>query len=847
MPRPSHTAYPRLKHSITAEELLRCYTPSIEEQSLAETSARGPSAKLGFLLLLKTSQTLGRFISISEIPKEIIDHIATFMGLPNSCKELDSYDQSGTRLRHIRMIRKSRGLKPFDLKAFKVAEDAVRKASFTRDDVIDLINIAIEELVKNSCELPSFKSLVDLAQAEKRRANQGHIEMIFERLNESQKSEIDQALQIEPKSTYSDWNLVKQDPGNPSPYHLKDLLVQLKTGKAIGLQDALFEDIPLDRLEQFATDAKTLNISRMNRMESKKKYALAACLFRTQKSQALDDIGEMIIRCMQKIHTRAERSLENYLKRHRDRTDQLISKLENVALAASEPFSVNKLSHAVKMALGPSPHQVVMECREHLAYKDSNHFPFLWNHFKSQRSVLFQALESLDIQSTSQDHSLLSAITFICQNKLSSEDWLSSYRWNGHQVEYLVDLSWIPESWYKFVTGEEKKGHPITKIDRRNFEVCVFTHVMWELKSGDLFIVGSQNFSDFRKQFISWEEYKKGLPQFLNEVGLPTHLKDLIEELKSRLTKVARETDRAFPGCTAIKFINGKPVLTKLNRKRTPQQLAVLEAIIESRMPRVSILDALADTFRWVGLSKFFRPLSGQMSRLDDLDLEEKHISTLFCYGCNLGPTQTVRSLKNSNRKQLAYFHQRHFTENKIHDAITAVINEYNRFDLPKCWGSEKSASADGTKWDLYEQNLLSEYHIRYGGYGGIGYYHTSSTYIALFSHFIPCGLRETTYVLDGLLKNKSDIQPDIIYGDSHAQNAAAFGLSFFLGIHLMPRIKNWKKLTLYKPSKMEHYQHIEPLFSGEVIEQNSIEPLGSKFGFCALTHDNFCSKRSYN
>ena len=36
-------------------------------------------------------------------------------------------------------------------------------------------------------------------------------------------------------------------------------------------------------------------------------------------------------------------------------------------------------------------------------------------------------------------------------------------------------------------------------------------------------------------------------------------------------------------------------------------------------------------------------------------------------------------------------------------------------------WGSGQSASADGKKWDLYEQNLLSEYHIRYGGYSGIG------------------------------------------------------------------------------------------------------------------------------
>jgi TnpA family transposase len=105
-----------------------------------------------------------------------------------------------------------------------------------------------------------------------------------------------------------------------------------------------------------------------------------------------------------------------------------------------------------------------------------------------------------------------------------------------------------------------------------------------------------------------------------------------------------------------------------------------------------------------------------------------------FCYGCNLGPSQTARSRERSDA--------------------------YNQFYLPKLWGSGKHASADGTKWDLYEQNLLSGYHIRYGGYGGIGYYHVSDTYIALFSHFIPCGVWEAVHILDGLLKNTSDILP---------------------------------------------------------------------------------------
>ena len=68
------------------------------------------------------------------------------------------------------------------------------------------------------------------------------------------------------------------------------------------------------------------------------------------------------------------------------------------------------------------------------------------------------------------------------------------------------------------------------------------------------------------------------------------------------------------------------------------------------------------------------------------------------------------------------------------------VIKAYERLALPKCWRDAKRASPDGEKWTLYGQNLLSEYHVRYGGYGGIGYYHVSDMYIALVGHFIPCG-----------------------------------------------------------------------------------------------------------
>ena len=49
--------------------------------------------------------------------------------------------------------------------------------------------------------------------------------------------------------------------------------------------------------------------------------------------------------------------------------------------------------------------------------------------------------------------------------------------------------------------------------------------------------------------------------------------------------------------------------------------------------------------------------------------------------------------------------------------------------------------AADGTHYELAEENLLVERHIRYGGYGGIAYHHVSDMYILLFTQFVSCGV----------------------------------------------------------------------------------------------------------
>lgn len=64
---------------------------------------------------------------------------------------------------------------------------------------------------------------------------------------------------------------------------------------------------------------------------------------------------------------------------------------------------------------------------------------------------------------------------------------------------------------------------------------------------------------------------------------------------------------------------------------------------------------------------------------------------------------------------QLAHINRRHITADKLDAAIRDVIDRFNRFTLPRYWGDEKRAAAAGTQYDLAEENLLAERHIRYG------------------------------------------------------------------------------------------------------------------------------------
>ncbi|MEN9161220.1 Tn3-like element TnXax1 family transposase, partial [Xanthomonas perforans] len=384
-----------------------------------------------------------------------------------------------------------------------------------------------------------------------------------------------------------------------------------------------------------------------------------------------------------------------------------------------------------------------------------------------------------------------------------------------------TDLTWLSSAWRKHVMPKALAAASPGWIHRKYFELAVLAQIKDELKSGDLYIPHGERYDDYREQLVDEATLAQELDAYGEVSGIATDAADFVQGLRTELTTLADAMDARFSDNLHASMVDGRLVLKRLQGTQVTQAIATVDSAITDWLPPTSIVDVLVDATRWLDLHVHFRPIAGTDARVDDL--LRRVITTLFCYGCNLGPTQTARSVKGFSRRQISWLNLKYVTDETLDKAIVQVINMYNKFELPGYWGSGKSASADGTKWSVYEQNLLSEYHIRYGGYGGIGYYHVSDKYIALFSHFIPCGIHEAVYILDGMLANRSDIQPDTVHGDTQAQSFPVFGLAHLLGINLMPRIRNIKDLVFSRPEPGRTYENIQALF-GDSIDWTLIE-----------------------
>jgi TnpA family transposase len=795
------TAYPHLKRYYTLTQLQKTYTPTSAEIAFARSNTQGDSNFFNLIVLLKSFQRLAYFPNLEQIPQDITNYLRDYFKLSENIDL--GYEQSRTLYRHKKEIRAYFQVTAFDKQARHLISEAVSKSALVMDNPADLINVAIEMLVKDRYELPGFNSLNRLVCRLRTRVNHLLFSQVTQQLDSEYLSRLERLLENHPVHQRSPYNDLKKLPKKSTRNHLNDLLVHLTWLESLGDISPYLEKINPSKIQHWAAEAKSLDASEIKKITQPKRATLLLCLIYTNGVNTKDYLVTMFLKQMKKIHNKAKEKLELIRQQLQERVEAVVGVFANVLPFFADESSEERWSQ-VKQILqaGGGVDHLLSECDALNAYQGNNHSPLLWQFYKSHRSSFFRLINAIGLESTSTDLTLIKAIQFLKDNSPKRSSWLSGE----------VNLSFASVEWQKFVVSGQKD-----KISRRHFEVCVFSYLASELKSGDICVAGSQDYADYREQLLPWSDCLPLLDEYCDNLGWPNNPDDFVEYLKSWLDETAVKVDDGYPNNSQIVISEeGEPVLKRQLKKTDNASLKALESLIEEKMPERNLIDILKNVDYWTNFTRHFGPLSGSDPKLERAT--ERYLLTLFTYGCNLGPYQAARHMRGlATAHELSFVNRRHINLSKLNAALVDILNRYHVLELPAFWGKGTSAAADGTKYDLYEQNLLSEYHIRYGGYGGIAYHHVADSYIALFSHFIPCGTWEAVYIIDGLLKNSSLIQPKTLHADTQGQSTPVFALSHLLGIKLMPRIRNWKDLTFYRPDKNTNYQHVDSLFSDSI------------------------------
>ena len=191
-----------------------------------------------------------------------------------------------------------------------------------------------------------------------------------------------------------------------------------------------------------------------------------------------------------------------------ERVNALVARLKEVAVAYQQEGTAGQRLEVVGLALG-EPVSVIEACEAHEALLLNSAAPFVWRGYASSRATVQALCRALVVKTTSQDAAaaVQQALQFVLDTASLRQETLILVSPNRVPGSETLDLSWIPDGWWRLVTGQARRDGTVKTLNRHHFEACVMTQVREDLKSGDLCVPGSHEYADYRDQLVSDEVF----------------------------------------------------------------------------------------------------------------------------------------------------------------------------------------------------------------------------------------------------------------------------------------------------------------------------------------------------
>ena len=226
------------------------------------------------------------------------------------------------------------------------------------------------------------------------------------------------------------------------------------------------------------------------------------------------------------------------------------------------------------------------------------------------------------------------------------------------------------------------------------------------------------------------------------------------------------------------------------NELEEPPSLKRLRPQVEALLPRVDLPGMLLEIHAHTGFADEFTHISEGKARVKELPVST--CAVLMAEACNLGLEPVSRpDIPALTRGRLSWLQQNYMRAETLIQANARLVEAQAQIPLAQAWGGGDVASADGLRFVVAVRTLNAGPNPKYFHVGrGVTYYNfTSDQFSGFHGIVIPGTLRDSLYILEGLLEQQTRLNPREIMADTAGVSDMIFGLFWLLGYQFSPRL----------------------------------------------------------
>jgi TnpA family transposase len=759
------------------------------------------------------------------------EFVAGQIGLLWDCSESYLW-HSSTFDYHLAQVRESTGWR-FATAADKEAlESWLRQYGAYQAHTDELLLAAACLRLRSLCiELPTQSELERVVSAALNGFYQDVHRKVADGTPSDARTRIDELLKVIAPATVSVFEQLKSDPGKPGVDNLNVEIGKLHLIRAVGLRSAVFSGLPWKVLQLLKRRATNETAMEMREHPALIRYGLMGCFLYVRRTEVTDDITRMAVELIQRLDKRSETQIFRELLADVARVEGKMQILSRVAEAV-----VEQPDGIVREVIFPAVKEetfrdLVAEFRASGPQLRSLRQNVMKRKFvRHYRRMLPALLNTLEFRSDNRFQPLIQALAAI-QRAFGSR--------HRHFAEDVPVDGIVTRSWHEKVF-EEVNGE--TKVNRHYYELCVLEKLQRALKCKEVWVEGSLAFRNPSEDMPGdWTDEQCRIEHY-HTLGKPLDAAAFVDDLKTRMRSALAEFNEVLPRLSHLRIFRpdkkedrGLWALTKLEAQPEPPGLERVKESIGNRYGMLDLLDVFVEADRLVDFTRFFTH-SGTKEVRSREQLRPLLILDVFAEGTNMGIKRVAVANDRYDYDELLYVRKTYFSPEALRNANGAVVNKLLAIRNPQFWGEGASSCAsDGTKFESWQQNLMTQWRSRYKGYGVMVYWHVETNAVCIYAQTKTFSNSEVAAMIEGLVRHDTEMRVEKNFVDSHGQSEVAFAFCHLLGtVRLMPRLKRLKYERLYLPEKgtAEWYSNLAGMFARpirwDIVEQQYDEMIKS-------------------